>query len=99
MNSKRIHSPYTYLILLLILALVGYNLWSYSCGYCTMASLTSLSPPAILLIACNLMAGGVLLFLRVRNRRLVNGNFCCCGELLHHNWEFCPHCGRARSMA
>ena len=42
--------PIGWLIVGLLLVIIGYNFWSYQCGYCTISSLLSLSTPAVWLI-------------------------------------------------
>ena len=96
MKVRKINLPYVLMVMFLSLTIIGYNLWSYSCGYCTLASLMTLSPPAIILIACNLLAVAGLVAIRLRNRRQVGRNHCACGEPLRSSWGFCPACGQAR---
>ncbi len=96
MTNTRRNIPQILLVSLLFLSVIGYNLWSYSCGYCTLASLLRLSTPAILLITCNLLAGVMLLVIRRRNRQQELRSHCACGEILRSSWQFCPNCGHSR---
>ncbi len=88
--------PVGWLILALLLIIVGYNYWSYRCGYCTISSLLSLSAPAVLLIFLNLMACVVLLAVKLRARQQLQRQRCNCGAALRSIWLFCPTCGGAR---
>ena len=82
------------LALMLLLVIAGYNVWSFRCGHCTIASLLSFSPPAVILLLGNLLAVTVLLGLRVHNWRARQGRHCDCGAPLSSVWSFCPGCGR-----
>ena len=93
-NAKK--NPLFMPVALLLVVLVSYNLWSYLCGYCTMSSLMSFSPPAILLIAINLVAAAVLLMVRSRNKKLLQAQLCGCGTGLRTVWDYCPNCGQQR---
>jgi uncharacterized integral membrane protein len=90
--------PVGLLIIGLLLVIIGYNYWSYRCGFCTVSSLMSLSTPAVLLLLLNIVAGGVLLGIKARNRRLLQGQHCRCGSALRSSWAFCPACGVARQQ-
>ncbi len=92
------HRKLTYILFVAILSLtiIGYNYWSYKCGYCTLASLLSFSAPAIILIGCNLLAAAVLVVVRLRKKRQDRLGQCDCGENLRNIWLFCPTCGDAR---
>lgn len=81
----------------LLTVIVGYNTWSYCCGYCTLDSLASFSDPALVLIACNLLAGVTLSVVKLRRCRLRLRQRCRCGEQLRSAWTFCPACGVPRS--
>lgn len=84
-----------YLVILLTI-IVSYNYWSFRCGYCSLSSLLSFSPPALVLIAGNLAALLALAVIRVRQRRRLQRQHCTCGELLRSSWSFCPDCGVER---
>ena len=88
--------PIGLLIASLILVIFGYNYWSFQGGRCTVASLLSLSAPAVLLILLNAVACGVLMGSKARNRRLLQKRRCHCGVELRGTWGFCPSCGTAR---
>ena len=88
--------PVGVLIAGLLVVIIGYNFWSYRCGYCTISSLLSLSTPAIWLILSNVVACGVLIGIKVRNRRLLRNQYCPCGTALRSIWAYCPACGTAR---
>jgi hypothetical protein len=93
MKKKTTFALYAVILLTVI---VGYNYWSYRCGFCTLSSLLSFSGPALVLIAGNLLAIAILLIIRRRQRQAVRLRFCRCGESLRNNWTFCPACGELR---
>ncbi len=80
----------------LLVAIIGYNLWSYSCGRCTIASLMSLSAPAILLLFGIVIALLFLFIVKARNRKQLLQHRCACGADLREQWSFCPDCGKQR---
>ena len=88
--------PIGLLIASLLLVIFGYNYWSFQGGRCTVASLLSLSAPAILLILMIVVAGGVLMWGKARNHRQQLNRRCGCGTELRGTWSFCPSCGSAR---
>lgn len=94
MKKKFIHLLIYIAVLLAII--VGYNYWSYSCGYCNRASLLSFSEPALVLIGVNLLAIITLVICKYRNRKLLRRKQCGCGGQLRDNWIYCPTCGEAR---
>lgn len=96
MRNIRKQLPYTVFVIILALTIVGYNYWSYKCGYCTLSSLTSLSIPAVILIGFNLLAGLLLVVVRLRKKKQAERNHCDCGETLRRIWQFCPSCGHGR---
>jgi len=88
--------PVGWMIFGLMLIIIGYNYWSYRCGYCTIASLLSLSAPAVLLITMNIIACVALLIVKLRARQQLQRQRCNCGAVLRSIWLFCPDCGGAR---
>jgi uncharacterized integral membrane protein len=88
--------PVGMMIFGLLLVIIGYNYWSYRCGYCTLASLLTLSMPAVLLLLVIIVAGGVLLAVKARTRQQLLRQRCRCGSALRSNWFYCPGCGGAR---
>ncbi|AMV72244.1 hypothetical protein JCM30471_07290 [Desulfuromonas carbonis] len=78
-----------------MLGVLGYNLWSYSCGYCTLRSLLTLGLPGYLLLVLNLILLSVWLIMRRRRAREVKGDHCRCGTALAGEWHYCPGCGEA----
>lgn len=96
-NLQKVKSlPVGLVIGSLLLVIIGYNYWSYLCGYCTLSSLLSLSTPAVLLILSNVVAGAALLYVKNRNRQQQIDQSCRCGAALRGTWSFCPACGAAR---
>ena len=96
MNAKQ-KSRLVYLAaFLLIVVIVGYNIWSYCAGYCTVSTLMTFSVPAKLLLAGIFLASLYLLNCKFRNKQLHNGNICSCGAELREDWTFCPVCGEQR---
>jgi len=83
-------------VAVLLAIIVGYNYWSYSCGYCTRSSLMSFSEPALILIVINLLAVFSLVICKVRKRKLLRSQQCGCGGKLRNNWIYCPTCGEER---
>lgn len=88
--------PVKLLIFSLLVIIVGYNYWSYRCGYCTFASFLSLSAPAKILLLLIGVAGGGLLAVKFRARQQVLRQRCRCGSALRSSWSYCPNCGGAR---
>lgn len=82
---------------MLLLVIIGYNFWSFRCGYCTISSLLSFSPPALLLLAGILIAAVFLLIVKVKNKQLRRQQYCHCGALLRKQWNHCPTCGQGRN--
>ena len=95
-RTKAGNLPIGLLVTGLLLVIIGYNYWSFQGGRCTVASLLTLSAPAILLILLNVAACGVLLWSKDRNRRQEQNRRCNCGAELRGIWDFCPGCGSAR---
>jgi len=83
-------------VVILLTIIVGYNYWSFQCGYCTLSSLLSFSEPALILIVCNLIGLAVLLRVKFRNRKRLQRHHCRCGSFLRDGWLFCPTCGEGR---
>jgi len=77
-------------------SVLGYNFWSYSCGYCTLRSLMTLGAPGYLLLGVN--AGLLLLLLAMKRqqRRQAALRVCACGSLLALPWRYCPTCGQEK---
>jgi len=88
------------LILLLAIAtalsVLGYNLWLYSCGACTLKSLLTPSLPGYLLFGLNVILALVWLWLKRQNMSRAGRSFCPCGNQLLPDWLYCPGCGRKR---
>jgi membrane protein YdbS with pleckstrin-like domain len=80
----------------LMLGIIGYNYWSYRCGYCTLASLMSFSAPAVMLLIGIAIAILFLIHVRSKNKRLQQKKHCGCGALLRGQWNYCPSCGHQR---
>lgn len=81
-------------VLLLLTTIVGYNIWSFDYGYCTVRSLMSISFPAILLIVGIVFAVAWLMTMKSRGTRMLSQNRCVCGAELRDQWLYCPDCGR-----
>ena len=56
MNAKQKTRIVYALALLLVLVIIGYNVWSYLAGYCTISTLLAFSLPAKLLLVGILVA-------------------------------------------
>ncbi|PLX95615.1 MAG: hypothetical protein C0619_01110 [Desulfuromonas sp.] len=93
--SKRM-TLITLTILFPVIVIVSYNYWSLSCGRCTVSTFYSLSPPALILLLCNLVALAVLWGFKLKRQQQVERQVCACGNLLHRNWRYCPCCGTLR---
>lgn len=78
-----------------MLGVLGYNLWSYSCGHCTLRSLMTLGLPGYLLLVLNLILLTVWLIMQRRMTRQAKGHHCRCGTALVGEWHYCPGCGEA----
>jgi len=78
------------------LSVIGYNLWLYSCGSCTIRSLLTPSAPGYLLLGLNLFLGIALIVLKHRQKTQQEQRICCCGNSLLQNWHYCPDCGARR---
>jgi len=74
---------------------LGYNLWAYSCGLCTLRSLGTLGPAGYLLLGINLGLFGLLQILKLRQQRLDRRQRCRCGRQRLPAWRYCPDCGEA----
>lgn len=82
-------------LLFLTVVLIVYNYWSFRNGRCTMTTLMSLSPGALILLACNLLAALSLFALKLRKRVRARHSCCACGQQFSEpTWEFCPGCGK-----
>jgi hypothetical protein len=79
-----------------VLAVFGYNLWSYCCGRCTGRTFLTLGFPGYGLLALIAVAATTLALLRGRGRRTGARFHCTCGARLNDGWFFCPDCGRKR---
>jgi hypothetical protein len=75
-------------------AVLCYNLWSWCCVRCTVATFLCAGPFGLLLLGFNALAA--LLLLLLRRRRPPVGGSCRCGTPLATGWLFCPCCGAAR---
>lgn len=79
------------------LAVFAYNVWSYSCGYCTGQTFLTLGPAGYALLGLIAAALLTLITLRIRRRIFASHHRCQCGYFLEHPWKFCPDCGLERS--
>lgn len=93
---KRRYLPTILGVALLSAGVIAYNYWSLMTGRCTLSSLVSLGPPALVLILCNLVAFIVYCGVRAKNRHATQ-LVCPCGNSLRHDWLYCPNCGSAGS--
>lgn len=88
--------------LIILLAVVvgvsvtGYNIWSLSCGRCTVHTLFTLGPPGYSLLALNIIMMTVLLVLKWRRASEQRRLHCRCGARVIPTWHYCPVCGAAR---
>jgi hypothetical protein len=82
-----------------LLAVFGYNYWSYCCGRCTVGTFLTLGPFGLALLALNALAAAVLVALRIRRRMRHSRTRCRCGATLADGWGFCPDCGEAASFS
>lgn len=82
-----------FLFSLIGLSVVAYNIWSYSCGHCTVQTFLSPGIPGILLLLSIVSAIGVYLFVRYRRKVLERRALCSCGEQLEEAWVYCVTCG------
>ncbi|MDT8420704.1 MAG: hypothetical protein RQ754_09750 [Desulfuromonadales bacterium] len=89
----------TLTILLPAAGIVSYNYWSLSCGRCTVSAFYGMSPPALVLLLCNMVALAVFYGFRLIRHKRVESQFCACGNLLHRNWQYCPCCGTLRRQS
>lgn len=96
MNAKQKTKIVYVAAFLLVLTIVGYNIWSYYAGYCTGATLMAFSVPAKLLLVGIAIAGVFLMTSRSKNKNLARRNTCGCGVLLRGQWDYCPVCGVKR---
>ncbi len=78
-----------------MLGVLGYNFWSYSCGHCTVRSLMTLGLPGYLLLGLNLILLTIWLVMKRRLARQGRGDWCRCGATLLGEWHYCPDCGEA----
>lgn len=78
-------------------SVTGYNIWSLSCGRCTLHTLLTLGLPGYVLLSLNLLMAVILLLMRrarvSRERKL----HCGCGLRLYPFWHYCPACGSRAS--
>lgn len=86
----------TLLVVATLLAVLGYNYWSWCCGRCTAATFLTLGPFGGILVV--LVVLGAVTFLVLRARRLARAARarCRCGTILAAGWRFCPRCGHER---
>lgn len=74
-------------------SVTGYNIWSLSCGRCTLHTLLTLGLPGYVLLSLNLIMVTILLLMR-RSRVIHEQKLhCCCGVRLFPSWHYCPACG------
>ena len=99
MNAKQKSKIVYAAALLLILMIIGYNIWSYYAGYCTVATLLAFSLPAKLLLVGILVASGFLYSCKLKNRQLYQHDGCSCGTQLRDRWLYCPVCGKPRGQS
>lgn len=76
-----------------LLAVLGYNYWSYCCGRCTASTFLTLGPFGLALLGLNAVAAVALVVLKLRRRLRLSGTRCRCGTVLAEGWGFCPGCG------
>lgn len=94
MKTPRLVGSLTLLLLGVGLSVFVYNLWAYSCGYCTLQTLLYFGPFGWLLLGLSAVAALSLCRLRhLRHRRNTARN-CPCGSPREAVWAYCPHCGR-----
>lgn len=99
MKTQGLVGAATLLLLGVGLAVFGYNLWAYSCGHCTLQTLSSFGPFGWLLLTATALAGFSLLRLRARRLRQGAARCCPCGLPRDPSWAFCPRCGQAATAA
>lgn len=88
----------TLTILFPAIGIFSYNYWSLSCGRCTVSTFYAMSPPALILLFCNLLALVILYHFKFKRQQQTERQFCACGNLLHRNWLYCPCCGSPRQQ-
>lgn len=96
MNKQSKKSSVIVTLVFLLVIIFAYNYWSFQSGRCTIATLLSLSPLAIVLIACNLIAVSFLQIVKFKKKRLAREQLCSCGAHLGTQWDYCPSCGKQR---
>ena len=77
-----------------VLAVLGYNVWSYCCGHCTAQTFLSPGPFGFGLLLLIFFATAFLAWLRRRGRRSDRSHYCRCGQPLADDWRFCADCGQ-----
>jgi len=84
------------LAVLVVVGVTGYNLWSFSCGHCTLRSLMTLGPAGHVLLVVNILLAGLLVYFKQRRRQQERQKLCRCGSRLIQAWKFCPFCGEKK---
>lgn len=77
---------------------VGYNVWSYCCGHCTIQTFCTLGPAGYVLLGLIAVAALSLIVLKYRKSTFASQHRCHCGTQLENQWKFCPDCGDNRSL-
>jgi hypothetical protein len=80
-----------------VLAVFGYNLWSYCCGHCTARTFLNPGMPGYGLLLLIAAAAATFALLKRRTRRTSARSRCSCGFRLQEDWLYCPECGWKRA--
>lgn len=79
-----------------VVAVIAYNVWAYCCGRCALIHFMQINGVIWLLVAGNLVAGLILVMLKLGKHRDIEPLQCSCGNIVDDKWLFCPECGRKR---
>jgi len=85
-------------IIIVLFSLIGlcvmaYNIWSYSCGHCTVQTFLNPGIPGAILLFSIVFASGVYIYVRHRRIVLERRALCACGEQMGTDWQYCVACG------
>ncbi|PLX78725.1 MAG: hypothetical protein C0615_03395 [Desulfuromonas sp.] len=93
MQLRRIPLWSILFILLVLVAIAGYNYWAYNCGYCAIKDMKRVGPQ-VMGVVYLIFGAGVSWLLIYGWRRLKNDQKTCqCGRKITTAWSYCPDCG------
>jgi len=85
------------ILILVLLGVVGYNIWAYNCGYCAIQDMKRIGPQVKAVSFLIIGAAITWFILYMKKRVSQTPDSCSCGRCAHSGWSYCPDCGDSLS--